>query len=172
MPGWSETADGWKPPLALGGGEGLSRLDIVAGTDEGSIKLREPLIVAGITDLHDSLEITNEDVTLQADKWLVFRIDNVNPGTSPFSFTLDLADAESDGALKPYTFDPDDDTLTDAVIPIYRITSERIDSFSESFGDELFATRVINGEVLVLSSRFVAVPDKPIGQFVPVLISL
>jgi hypothetical protein len=172
VPGWSWTVDGWKPPRGKGGGDGLSRLDIVAGVTEGTKKLREPMILAGINDLHTSLEITNDEVTLAPDSWLVFRVDNVNPAPSPFSFTLEVVDAESGGAIKPYTFDPEDDTLTEAVIPIYRLTSQKIDSFSESVGEGLFATRVINGDILVLSSRFVQVPDKPIARFVPVLISL
>jgi hypothetical protein len=171
-PGWSWTVDGWQPPRGKGGGDGLSRLDIVAGVTEGTKKLREPMILAGINDLHTSLEITNDEVTLAPDSWLVFRVDNVNPAPSPFSFTLEVVDAESGGAIKPYTFDPEDDTLTEAVIPIYRLTSQKIDSFSESVGEGLFATRVINGDILVLSSRFVQVPDKPIARFVPVLISL
>jgi len=172
VPGWSWTVDGWQPPRGKGGGDGLSRLDIVAGAVQGTKKLREPMILAGLNDLHTSLDVANDDVILEADSWLVFRVDNVNPAPSPFSFTLEVVDAESGGELKPYTFDPEDDTLTDAVIPIYRLTSEKIDSFSESVGGGLFATRVINGDVLVLSSRFVQVPDKPIARFVPVLISL
>ena len=171
VPGWSWTVDGWKPPKSKGGGDGLSRLDIVAGTAEGTKKLREPVIVAGINSLNEYLAITNEDVTLESGKWLVFRVDNVNPTPDPYSFTLEVVDEESGGKIESYTFD-DDDELTDAVLPIYRLTAEKVDSFSESVGEGIFATRVINGDILVLSSRFIQVPDKPIGRFVPVLISL
>ena len=171
VPGWSWTVDGWQPPRAKGGGDGLSRLDLIAGEAEGSRKLREPLIVAGINSLHETLEITNDEIIPAADHWIVLRVDSVSPAPEPYSFTLDIVASESGGALKSYTFD-DDDILTEAVLPIYRLTDEAVDSFSASVGEGIFATRVINGEVLVLGSRFVQVPDKPVGRFVPSLISL
>lgn len=144
--------------------KGESRLDLVSGENEEHT-LRAPKIVSGVNDLTTDIVITNAPISLGAGKWVVFKIDDV--GVRPYTVTVDVVDEGE----PYYTFD-DDDNLTEAVIPIYRLTDEAIDSMSVLVREGVYATRFLNGEVLVLSSRFVQVSSKPIGRFVPLLIPL
>jgi len=141
-----------------------SRLDLIPQESDEHI-LRAPKIVRGVNDLDTDAVITNDPISLVADMWVVFKIDDVS--VFPYAFTV--AVVEEDDLY--YSFDEDDD-LTDAAIPIYKLTSEPVDSMSVVVREDVYATRFLNGEVLILSGRFVQVPDKPIGRFVPVIIPL
>ena len=141
-----------------------SRLDLVPGENEEHT-LRAPKIVSGVNDLTTDIVITNAPISLEAGKWVVFKIDDVT--VQPYAFIVGVVDEGE----PYYTFD-DDDNLTEAAIPIYRLTDEAIDSMSVPVREGVYATRFLNGEVLVLSGRFVQVPSKPIGRFVPILIPL
>lgn len=73
MPGWSETADGWKPPLAFGGGaSGIDNWDIISDPDsDGELKLSSPFCLWSYDQLDKSVLIINNSFQLGLDKWIV-----------------------------------------------------------------------------------------------------
>jgi hypothetical protein len=145
-----------------------SRWDLVAGTTAGTHVLRAPLVVEGVNKLADEITINNTAITLAADKWVTLRVDDL--AANPYTFTLTLSSAETDGSLKVYTFNSSD-VLTAVALPLYRCTDTALPG-SVQFGANLHLTRYIYGEVMALASHFVVVPDRPIGRFVPRLVAL
>jgi|AntAceMinimDraft_12_1070368.scaffolds.fasta_scaffold00616_22 hypothetical protein len=166
-PGWLQTPDGWKPPSVFMAASVESPWDLVAGEDEGTFKLRAPVVVAGITDLGTVIVIDNTPITLESDKFVVLKIDDVI--ADPYTFTLALKEVDESGGLEVYTF-TDDDELETANLPLYKLADVSSDG-SVRVGD-FHAISYITPGIKALASHQVLIPDRPASAYVPRLVPL
>jgi hypothetical protein len=72
-PGWSESADGWVPPVVFGGDlASVDNWDIISDPDlEGGSKLRSPFCVWSHDQLNKTVSITNTSFQIGLNKWIV-----------------------------------------------------------------------------------------------------
>lgn len=72
-PGWSESADGWVPPVVFGGElASVDNWDIILDPDlEGGSKLRSPFCVWSHDQLNKTVSITNTSFQIGLNKWIV-----------------------------------------------------------------------------------------------------
>jgi len=163
-PGWLQTPDGWKPPV-ISASILEGPWDLVAGEEEGTFKLRAPVVVAGITDLGNVLVITNEPITIEADKFVVLEIDDVL--VNPYTFTLALKEVDEEGGLEVYTF-TGEDALETVNLPLYKLTATA-SAGSVRIGDFHAVSYIATG-IKALASHQVLIPDRPASAYVPRLV--
>jgi len=127
MPGWSETADGWKPPLAFGGElASVDNWDIISAPDlEGESKLRFPFCVWSHDQLDKTVSITNTSFQIGLNKWIVAK------ASGPIATFLETPELEID-IVDEWDWYPNAHKFTDgepyewieSYIPIWKLVGE------------------------------------------------
>jgi hypothetical protein len=140
------------------------RWDLIA-SGSGHI-VRDPLVLPSYGSV-TPIAITNAAVTLAADKWVVLTVNDLS--ADPYTLTLAVVDAESDGSLVPYSFNSSD-VLTAARLPLHYLSAAEIPG-APKIGD-LWALKYVSGTIQTLAAHHVIVPGRPISRPCPRLISL
>jgi hypothetical protein len=188
LPGWNQTADGWKPPtIPPSVLEGIDPWDIVSvptdpEEDEGDpeFTLFRPIVRADRSDLENTISVVIEGGHFlpEADSWLIAEINEIPIGTVTIKLITDAALSALDGYPSCYEFGSGPGfAFEQARIPLWRFYDTDTEDY-EGGRVQILKTdeETIYGEKLVASSPLqvvyvlAEVPDEAVVRAVPDLL--
>lgn len=168
MPGWSETADGWKPPLAFGGGERSVFPWSINAVGDGLYGVTVGTILKGDDSVSEKLTCSNVDYqfTPSADTFLVIKITKRDPATYELKLLTEWP--EDDGKTVSYTgtVATTDFEFVARYYPLWHFVESSTDESAISVGENVVGVRCAPFANLVIQDSLYRTPTNEI-VFVP-----
>jgi hypothetical protein len=142
-PGWSESVDGWVPPVVFGGGEGSVFPWALNSKGDGDYSITLGTILKGDDSVSDSLACDNADYLFTPDvgDFLVLKIAEI----VPTSYEIELLSSwpEDGGAAVSYSGSvaTGDFALVSRYYPLWKFVATSSDPSSQLLGDGVSAIR-------------------------------
>lgn len=142
VPGWSETADGWKPPVVLSGGAQSVFPWALNSVGDGAYTVSVGTILLDSSSISDALTCSNPtyEFTPSANAFLAIKITSLNP-TSYELINLSTW-PEADGYTMTFTGTPGVDfVFTSKHYPLWSFSDVKPDDTWIGLGEDVFGKR-------------------------------